>query len=174
MPASKAQQAITAERRAKALALKVAGVSYEQIAGQLQYADRASAYKDIERALKQRKKDQDGAADLAVSLELERLDAMERAVWAVLRRQHVLVSGGKVVKDDSGRTMVDDAPTLAAIDRLVKIQERRARYLGLDAPQRHEVSLDEIERQIRELATELGETEAGAASGTAPPAPDQG
>lgn len=174
MPASKAQQAITAERRAKALALKVAGLGYDQIAEQLGYAGRAAAYVDINRALKQRKKDQDEAADLAVSLELERLEAMERAAWTVLRRQHVLVSGGKVVKDkddDTGRPIVDDAPTLAAIDRLLKIQVRRARLLGLDTPMKVEMlTVDVIDAEIARLTAELAEGEARQAADAAPPA----
>jgi hypothetical protein len=33
----------------------------------------------------------------------------------------------------------DDAPVLAAVDRLLRIQERRAKLLGLDAPVRADV-----------------------------------
>lgn len=167
---SKAQQALTAERRAKALTLRVSGLTYEQIADQLGYAGRAAAYVDIERALTQRKRDQQAAADLAAPLELERLDTMERAAWAVLRRQHTLVSQGRVIKDDAGRPMQDDGPTLDAIDRLLKIQVRRAKLLGLDMPAKVEVlTLDLIDAEIEKLNAELGRPSTGevaAAPGT--------
>lgn len=156
MSASKAQQAITAQRRARALALKVAGVDYETIAQQLGYASRGAAYTDIDRALLQRKRDLAEGADLAAALELERLDAMERAGWAVVRRRHVLVSQGRVMTDDDGRPMLDDGPTLEAIDRLLKIQVRRAKLRGLDAPTKHEVvTIDAIEAEITKLRAEM-------------------
>ncbi len=86
-----------------------------------------------------------------VTIELERLDAMQTEVMEVLRTTHVLVSNGAVVKIiDRGedglpifdeRTGLpkaspirDDGPRLAAIDRLLKIQERRSKLLGLDKP----------------------------------------
>lgn len=86
-----------------------------------------------------------------ISLEAERLDDMQLEALGVLRAEHVLVSGGAVVREvvlgDDGRPVInavtglpvsvpirDDGPRLAAIDRLLKIQERRARLLGLDKP----------------------------------------
>ena len=88
---------------------------------------------------------------VVIKLELERLDAMQLEALAVLRANHVIVSGGTIVRDfirdDKGNVIVDtvtgtlltqpivdDGPRLAAIDRLLKIQERRARLLGLDKP----------------------------------------
>lgn len=164
MPASKAQQAITAERRTKALALRVSGANWEDIAAQLGYSDRAAAYKDVERALTQRKREQAAQADLAAALELERLDAMERAAWAVLRRRHITISQGRVMRDECDEPIEDDAPTLDAIDRLLKIQVRRAKLLGLDAPAKVEViTLDAIDREIERLTAELGSAALGAA-----------
>ena len=61
-------------------------------------------------------------------LELARLDVAQRAIWK------------KVVKGD-----------LAAIDRLLKIMQRRAKLIGLDAP----VKLD-VRQMVRETAAELG------------------
>lgn len=158
MPASKAQQAITAQRRARALTLRVAGLGFDQIAEQLGYASRGAAYTDIERALAQRKKDLDEAAGHAATLELERLDAMERAAWAVLRRTHTLVSQGRIVKDDTGRPLADDEPTLKAIDRLLGIQQRRAKLLRLDAPTQIEAevrNVDAVDAEIERLVAQL-------------------
>jgi hypothetical protein len=47
----------------------------------------------------------------------------------VLRREHVLVSGGWVVKQDR-EPLPDDGPVLAAIDQLRKTAERRVRLLA--------------------------------------------
>lgn len=168
MPASKAQQAATAERRTRAIALRVAGVDFQTIADQLGYASRGAAHTDISRALAQRKRDLDVQAGVAAALEVERLETMERAAWAVLRRTHILVSQGRVIRDDDERPLVDDAPTLNAIDRLLKIQDRRAKLLGLDAPTKVEVLTDDaIDAEVRRLAAELGRVPAGEAGAAA-------
>jgi len=168
MPASKAQQAITADRRSKALALRVAGATLEQIAEQLGYADRQSAGKDIDRALAANTGQVADAAAERRPLEAERLDAMERAAWAVLRRPHTLVSQGRVMKDDAGRPMVDDGPILDAIDRLLKIQARRARLFGLDAPvkvQQEVRHVDSFDADIAALVADLARRGEGPAEG---------
>lgn len=87
--------------------------------------------------------------------ELEKLDALEADVRAVLERRHVVVSHGRVVlsadvvRDEDGdpvydgdgepvirrgAPLVDDGPVLEAADRLLRIADRRARLLGLDTP----------------------------------------
>ena len=134
MPASPARQALTAERRTQALKLKVAGHTFEHIAETLGYASRGAAYTDIIRALAQRKKDVDDALPQYIALELERLDTLEQEVWAVLNRPHQVVSQGRIVRDADGEPLADDGPILDAVDRLLKIQARRARLLGHDAP----------------------------------------
>lgn len=137
MPPSRATRLRVAERRTKAIQLRAAGTSWETIAGELGYASRGAACNDVARALDQRLKEQNDQTEHLRAIELERLDAVEREVWDVLRRRHVLVSGGKVVRDDSvddGQPLEDDGPTLAAVDRLVKIGERRAKLQGIDAP----------------------------------------
>jgi hypothetical protein len=88
---------------------------------------------------------------------------MYRSVMGVLEREHVTVSHGKIVvtpDPDTGeeRPLIDDAPILNAVDRLLRIQERRARLLGLDAPVKRDISLtDERAAQIEALVEELGE-----------------
>jgi hypothetical protein len=75
--------------------------------------------------------------------------------------QDVTVSHGRVIKDDFDEPILDDGPTLSAIDRILKIQERRAKFLGLDAPQRHEVvSVDAIDAAIADLNAQLGRDQA--------------
>lgn len=83
-------------------------------------------------------------------LELARLDGMVEECYNILNSEFYLVNGGKVVRDvvvdDDGKVVLDDDQQpkfmrvrdyhikLAAVDRLVKLSERRARLLGLDAP----------------------------------------
>ena len=108
--------------------------------------------------------------------EIAKLDLLEQAAWKVLEDRHLRVDHGRVVTDD-GVPIEDDAPVLAAIDRVLKIQDRRAKLVGLDAPTkvRHEViTEDATDAAIRQLEAELarrspaGETDLPA--GTSAPA----
>jgi hypothetical protein len=142
----------TAQRRAQALKLRLAGARYDDITQQLGYSSRGAAVQDVQRALVATVQE---PADELRALEVQRLDMLWQTALRVLTRQHVTVSNGKVVHLD-GSPVKDDAPVLAAIDRLLKIQERRARLLGLDAPAKHEVvTLDAVEAEIRRLNEEL-------------------
>jgi hypothetical protein len=89
-------------------------------------------------------------------VELERkkqVDLYEHAeniLLAILKKDHVAVSGGQVVRDvvddETGQPILDQngkpvtvrlsdyGPHFAAVDRLTKIGEQRARLLGLYAP----------------------------------------
>ena len=146
----------TAQRDAEAARLRSRGLTYRQIGEQLDMS-KSSAHDAVQRAL------HDTLAEPAANVrafELERLDEMWQAVMAVLEREHITVSQGRIVRrrvlDANGDPIVvardrddkpifreeevlDDAPVLAAVDRLLKIQERRARLLGLDAPTKAEV-----------------------------------
>jgi hypothetical protein len=139
MGVSRSKRAEVAERRATAMRLKAAGKTLDEIMAEVPgYRSRAAVSQDISRALQQRVRDEGEAADELRALELERLDALYKAAWEVLERPHLTVSHGKVVKltrpDGTEMTLRDDAPTLQAIDRLLRIAERRAKLLGLDSP----------------------------------------
>lgn len=146
----------TAKRDAQAATLRGRGWGYQRIATHLGMA-KSSAHEAVQRALN------DTLAEPAATvrqMELDRLDDMYEAVLVVLEREHVTVSQGKVVRrrtgvelddegeprlDDAGKEIpvyedvLDDAPVLQAVDRLLKIQERRSRLLGLDAPTKQEI-----------------------------------
>lgn len=143
----------TAERDAQAARLRARGLGYKQIAEQLGYEDHTGAYKAVQRALKEIVAE---PAEELRALELERLDDMYRRAQAVLERRHVTVSQGRVVRLDD-EPLEDDGPVLAALDRLLKIQERRARLLGLDAPtqvQAEVVQVTESDIELRQLIAE--------------------
>ena len=130
------RSADTAERDAEAARLRTRGWDYPRIAEHLGFAGRSGAYAAVQRALKLTV--EEPAAEVR-AMELERLDRLYEAAVGVLERHHVTVSQGRVVQLD-GEPLPDDGPVLQAIDRLLKIQERRARLLGLDAAQKMDVS----------------------------------
>lgn len=147
---------IITNREAQAARYRAEGWTYHRIATELDYADASGARKAVQRALKASVRD---ANDTAIHLELNALDELAREAWAVLKRDHVVVSQGRVVMIGE-EAVPDDAPVLAAIDRLLKIQERRAKLLGLDAPTKSRVEVvteDVVDAEIRRLEDELAD-----------------
>lgn len=96
------------EKQKQALELRKAGATYEAIAKKLEYANASGAEHAIKAALKATVQD---SADSVRHLEVERLDAMLLGLWKMV---------------NSGN--------LGAVDRVLRIMERRAKLLGLDAP----------------------------------------
>lgn len=144
----------SAQRDAEACRLRTLGHTYDHIAAELGFADRSKARQAVERGLTAVVAEPAGELR---ALELSRLDELWRRAWAVLEREHRVVQLGKVVRDQDGQAVVDHGPTLQAIDRLLKIQERRSRLLGLDAPTKVEaITVDQIDSEIARLARELG------------------
>jgi hypothetical protein len=88
---------------------------------------------------------------------LARLDGLEEAAREVLHRHHITVSNGRVVTLND--TPIPDAgPVLAAIDRLIKVEDAREknaaalrRLFGLDMPVRVDATITETTQQDLEL-----------------------
>lgn len=112
------------------LRLRADGLTYAQIAGELGFATPAAAAAAGKRALKASKALLGRQSGELTTLELERLDLLEQAAWAVLRRRHVTIQEGRIVRDDDGEVVEDDAPVLQAIDRLVRISDIRSRLIA--------------------------------------------
>ncbi len=164
----KEEQALIEQRRARVLAMRIEQRPYAQIAAELGITGEV-ARKDYERAVDARRAALDATRDAAVAIETAKLDAIEQAAWAVLRREHIVVQHGKVVYLKR-KPMLDDAPVLQAIDRLLKVAERRARLRGLDAPTKVEVDdarRAQIEAYAAELAAWVGNVD-GEGAGNAP------
>lgn len=157
MPASRAQRTATAERRAKAVEMRMTGASFQRIADELGYNSRGAACQDITRALESAVTTERATVEVYRQEELERLDLLLVEAWTVLKRQHVTVSHGRVIRDEeTNEPLLDDGPVLAAIDRILKIQERRSKFLGLDAPTKVEaITIDALDAEIAKLAAEL-------------------
>lgn len=103
---------------------------------------------------------------------LARLDALEEAAHQVLRRAHITVNNGRIILLD-GMPLPDSGPVLAAIDRLIKIEDARqrnndalCRILGLNAPTQVEATVTETTQQdiaVQELVAEMKAKNANAA-----------
>jgi len=101
------------DRKLKALELRKAGYDYRRI-GETLGCSVTQAHRDVAAALKLTLQE---PADDVRALEVERLDNMLRALW----------------RDVS-------AGNHGAIDRALRVMERRAKLLGLDAPTRTETT----------------------------------
>lgn len=131
-----------AERDAAAMRLRAKGLTYERIAQQLGYNDRAHAKLSIERAYDRVMKP--SAHALREQMD-DQLDQLTERIMKVMDADHLKVSAGSTVFDPtSGDLMRDDAPILAAADRIMKVIERRAKLYGLDAPTKVEAQVQSV------------------------------
>ena len=103
------------QRGQQAIKLRMAGATITQIASQLGYANESGAYKSIMRELEQTSHDMSESTEAVRQLELKRLDQMQFPIW------------NQVLSGDQG-----------AISTALRIQERRASLMGLDAPKQIE------------------------------------
>ena len=168
--------AAAVRRDAEAAALRGKGRTFEQIARELGFASRAKAYEAVQRAFADIPYE---ATEEARRLDLERIDRLIEHCWAVMEREHLTVSQGKVVgkrigweRDDDGQILhdadgapigkyedvLDDGPGITAVREIRGLLERRAKMTGYDAPTKHEViTLDAIDAEITRLKAEMGE-----------------
>ena len=105
----------------EAIELRKAGATYRQIADQLGITT-TEAHTVVQKGLKEILLDS-GAEDV-VNLELARLDEMTLQCFIILR-------------DDKARY----DQKLRSIDRMITIMERRAKFLGLDAPEKIDMNV---------------------------------
>jgi len=98
-----------AKKQVKALELRVEGRSFRQIALELKYRGPSGAHKAVDAALERTIRE---PADEVRQLELERLDRLQIMPW-------------------KQATVIGDPKAIASV---IKIMERRAKLLGLDAP----------------------------------------
>ena len=112
--ANREQEVKAYERQKEALSLRLVGLSYDAIAERLGFANRSGAFRAVQAALKKTLQE---PADELRTLELERLDSMLLPMMAQAK------------KGNQG-----------AVDRVLRIMERRAKLLGLDAPTKQEIT----------------------------------
>ena len=152
---------------ADAARLRAEGKTYRQIA-EIQGCSVPTAFHRVERACKAVPVE---AVESLRTVEIERLDLLQRVALEQLVTDQPKIDHGRVVRDDDGTPMIDQAAKLTALDKLLKIAERRARLLGLDQPTRiaQEVTVfaagSEIDREVERLAQQLAAIDPGTGSG---------
>ena len=140
----------TAKRNAEMCDLRGKGWSYRRLADHYGI-DYRTAYDAVQDTLKQIIREP--AEELRTLMlerldaELVRLDGLETAAREVLERNHYTVAPSGQIVHHGGEPLPDDGPVLAAIDRLMKIDEQRRKndesrrkLLGLDQPAKVEHS----------------------------------
>jgi len=165
----------TVERRQRVVDLRIRGWQWTQIAIELGVSyQRCQQLYDEAMTLVNR-----ASVEKARELENMRLDAMEMSVWKVLDTAHVVIQQGKIVgiyvgverdpetnevlRDHNDKPVIrtepvpDDAPVLQAVDRLLRIADRRAKLNGLDASIKIKLEGDDdldtdIEKMIADLS----------------------
>ncbi|WP_431897904.1 hypothetical protein [Nonomuraea sp. bgisy101] len=128
----------TAARDAEACRLRAQNLSYQDIADRLGYASKSSAHDAVQRALKATVQE---PADEVRQLMRMQLDELARRARAVADATHYVVDNRGVVVWD-GMPLVDHGPILAAVDRLLKIQESLRKLDGLDTPVKQQIDVN--------------------------------
>ena len=146
-----------ADRRAAMWRMRVNGHTQAQIAERYGITQQAVS-KELRRAIDARPAT---SIDEYREIQLDKLDRAERAVLKVMETTHYLVSRGGVVTmrdQETGdeRILLDDAPILQAVDRIIRLVALRSDLLGLKAPVRVNVDADLLGQEINELITALG------------------
>ena len=110
--------------------LRSQGLPWRVIAERVGFNDPSSAFTAYRTAIA---KLPSTATNEARTTELEHLDFLRRTVVALLDKQYITVSAGRVVYfgDDP---IEDTGPILAAVDRLLKIESQIADLHGLKSP----------------------------------------
>ena len=143
------------------------GLSYRQISEQMGWRSPAAAHQAVRRAAR------DAAADRlagpeALATMLERLQDYRRLAWRVATTRHyVLTQAGELAAGPDGKPLVDDAPVLHAIDRLVRIDAEENKLCGHYAPAKARVEViteDAVDAELARLAAEIAKAGDGAVS----------
>lgn len=119
---------LTGERTLRALELRKQGCTYVAIATELGVSPQA-VHKRVTKVLEVMREEMNEEAKSLRQLEAERLDALQTACW------HMAMQGN-----------------LYAIDRVLRIMDRRARLFGLEqVPQPELISFSEVAERIQRV-----------------------
>lgn len=121
-----------AQRDLKIWQMRGSGMSHSDIGKALDLSIRAVSAALSRQA---RKLNREAAYDYpeVMRLELERLDKLQASIWPLAQHR-------KITLGDGSEVVVE--PDLKAVETLLKISQDRRKLLGLDAPQRLDISQD--------------------------------
>ena len=136
-PEQVAQDHRAAEMRSRSL-------TYQQIGDQLGMS-RQAAHAAVQRAIAEIPKE---GTEEALRLELDKLDLLERQLLGIVGKKHIRTSTTGKVIEHNGEVVLDDGPVMQAISGILKVGDRRARLLGLNAPTKvsQDVTIYDVER----------------------------
>lgn len=143
------------ERDARAVQMHAMRYSYSEISDALGYGNAPNAHRAVKRA---HARILTKPVMTHVATSFAELDAIVVRLIGIIHRQHVVVSGGKVVRDDeTGAPLVDSGPELQALAQWSKVSESRRRLLGLDAAVKLDVSFEDspVDKEIAKLVTAM-------------------
>lgn len=141
-----AQRALLKE---EAIRLRVEGYSYTQIAEKMQLG-KTTVFRYVADVLEESRENAAEMADQARELELRRIDeASKLCMQTIADTDWDLVTGDE---SDEARSKAGRELRLKAVDRLVKLNDQRAKLLGLYAPAEVNATFTEkvSPQQIRE------------------------
>lgn len=171
MPRRRSAEAI--ERDHKAYDLFRRGLSYRQVAAEMQWASPNAAFEAVRRAARDNASDPLAEAEGRQAM-LDRLQDYRRAAQRVLTARHYVVSEGRIICGPDGETpLLDDDPVLRALDRLFKIEDTEARLSGLYAPAKARVEViteDVVDAEMRVIAEQIARNDAEASAAGPRPA----
>lgn len=135
----RATEAQVALRRDNVIQDLIQGVPRSVILERYGYKQPGHLSQDVKRALEERRKALALTVDEYREMQLETLNTLAKAAWRVLHKFHVKVANGEVLKvtnvvTEEEEILEDTLPCLAAIDRVLKIEQQRADLLGTRAP----------------------------------------
>lgn len=163
-----AKQAEVAARRTEAVRLRARGVPYPDIAKRLGCSEEV-ARQDVSRAHKLRAQELRDGVDELIAEQVEEIDSLRAMAWRIAASNHRKVgASGAASRDEQGNPIYDLTVNLQAIDKIIKLEERKSKLLGLDAALKVDmktqvVTVDAIDAAIIGLREQL---EAERASGT--------
>lgn len=81
--------------------------------------------------------------------QLDRFAELRAEAYRILKADHPVVHSGEVVLDpETNQPMQDAGPVLAAIDRILNIDRQEAALLGLNAPAKHQLQVEQVMYEI--------------------------
>lgn len=145
------------ERDATAVEFYRRGLTYRQIAAKMGWRSPASVGNAITRALAD---DHRAANEEVRQILLDRLQDYRASAWKVLSAIHYVTStGGKVVlHPETDEPLLDDAPVLSALDRLLRIDDREAQLRDLYPAAKSRIEViteDVVDAEIAALTAEM-------------------
>lgn len=138
----------------KAADLRSLGYTYQMIADRMDVSV-AAAHRMVDRAIQEIPTE---GTEQVRKMELEKLDNLERRLLYIINQQSYKTSASGRVIEYEGKPVLDTTPQIQAIGAALKVIDKRAKLLGLDAPTKVETEVTvfdgtgEVERELYERA----------------------